>query len=153
MPELFGFQDDQLLYKDFNDWPKVLLVEDDPATRWLVRSALKGECILSTVTSVDNYMMLAKTVNKYVSFRPDIVFLDIDLSPCDGRDILGEIISIDPDAYIVMFSAHNTQDNIGRSFEIGAKGFISKPFKKDQLLDFVFNATQCNKIKGGQEDE
>lgn len=125
--------------------PRVLLIEDDPATRWLVRSALKKDCILSTVTAEDNYLLQFKAVNRYVAFSPDLVILDIDLSPADGKDVLKDIMLVDPDAYVVMFSSHNSEENIRDTIEKGAKGFIAKPFRKEELLDYLYDS-QFRKI-------
>lgn len=121
-------------------YPSVLLIEDDPATRWLVRAALRDECTLSTVTSVDNYMIKYKALNKYMSLMPDIVFLDIELPPSSGKDILVNMLRADPKAYVVMFSSHDTEDNIRESLESGARGFIAKPFNKSIMLDYISDA-------------
>ncbi|PZQ44775.1 MAG: hypothetical protein DI551_09440 [Micavibrio aeruginosavorus] len=122
------------------DIPKVMLVEDDPVTRWMVRSALKDACILSIVSSSDNFMIKYKAVNQYLSFLPDMVLLDIDLTPADGKDLLLDIMLIDPDAYVVMFSAHNTEENIRKTIEHGAKGFITKPFEKNIIQQYIDDA-------------
>lgn len=113
------------------DQIKVLLVEDDPVTRWMVRTGLKEECVFATANHVQQAMDL------YVSFQPDIVFLDIQLPDGDGYDVLDWIMWHDPGAYVVMFSSHNDLDNIMKSFENGANGFVAKPFIKDTLLHYI----------------
>jgi len=112
---------------------KVLLVEDDPVTRWMVRNALKNECDLITATSAN------KAYSIFSSYRPDIVFLDIGLPDKNGREVLNWIIRNDPGACVVMFSSNNTLDNISGALEDGATGFISKPFLKEQLMYYINN--------------
>ncbi|HOO82434.1 MAG TPA: response regulator [Alphaproteobacteria bacterium] len=74
---------------------RVLLVEDDPVTRWMVRSALKKECEFVTAQSANNAFGL------YASYQPDVVFLDIDLPDGNGHDVLKWIMRNDPGACVV----------------------------------------------------
>ncbi len=112
---------------------KVLLVEDDPVTRWMVRSALKHECDLTTAAEAH------KAFEIYASYEPDIVFLDINLPDASGYDVLQWIIHNDPGAAVVMFSSNDNLDNIASSMDQGARGFIAKPFLKEQLLHYIHN--------------
>lgn len=112
---------------------KVLLVEDDPVTRWMVRNTLRNECDFATAQNGN------KALSLYISYQPDIVFLDINLPDRDGHSVLEWIIQHDPGAYIVMFSSKSHLDTIVNTLEDGAKGFISKPFRKSQLIHYIDN--------------
>lgn len=112
---------------------KVLLVEDDPVTRWMVRTGLKEECLFATANHVQQAMDL------YVSFEPDLVFLDIQLPDGSGYDVLDWIMWHDLHAYVVMFSSYNDLDNIMKAFENGASGFVAKPFIKETLLHYIYS--------------
>ena len=113
------------------DKPKVLLIEDDPVTRWMVRHSLKNECDFMTAAYANKVFALYRT------YEPDIVFLDIDLPDCSGHRVLKWIMNNDPGAYVVMFSSNNTLDNITTALDNGAQGFIAKPFLKADLLAHV----------------
>lgn len=110
---------------------KVLLVEDDPVTRWLVRNALKDSCDLATASTAN------KAFSLYSSYQPDVVFLDINLPDKNGYEVLAWIMRNDPGAKVVMFSSQSDIDNITDALERGASGFIGKPFVKDQLLNYT----------------
>ena len=120
---------------------RVLLVEDDPATRWIVRKSLKNECLFATADHV------AKAIELYMSFNPHLVFLDIQLPDGTGYEVLDWIKICNPDAYVVMFSSHNTIDNIMRADENGASGFIPKPFSKQSLLHYVRSHTHAGQTE------
>lgn len=111
--------------------PKVLLVEDDPVTRWMVRNALKNECHLSTADTGN------KAFAVYNSFQPDLVFLDIGLPDKSGYEVLEWITRNDPGARVVMFSGQDDLDNITNALDEGACGFIAKPFLKENLLHYI----------------
>jgi CheY-like chemotaxis protein len=113
------------------DLTKVLLVEDDPVTRWMVRKGLKHDCQLMTSPTAN------QSFDKFNEFQPDIVFLDIDLPDKSGREVLHWIMRNDPGASVVMFSSNNDLENISGSLEEGASGFISKPFLREDLLHYI----------------
>jgi len=117
------------------DAPRVLLVEDDPMTRFMVRKAIKNECELATAPEGN------KVFSLYASYQPDIVFLDINLPDLNGYDVLEWIMDNDPGACVVMFSGNSDMDNIVSSMGYGAKGFVSKPFSKEKLLHYIHNHT------------
>mgnify|MGYP000956230053 FL=1 len=113
------------------DLPRVLLVEDDPMTRWMVRQILKDECEFATAADGE------KTYLMYEAFKPDIVFLDIHLPDTNGFHILEWIMQKHPDACVVMFSGNDNLDNISNALEDGASGFVAKPFMKESLMHYV----------------
>lgn len=117
---------------------RALLVEDDPVTRWLVRSALKGECTLATAHSV------SVAVSLYMACKPDIVFLDLNLPDGHGHDAMEQILKRDPGANIVIFSSHDSLDNITASFDEGARGFIAKPFSREALVGYLRKFSRIN---------
>lgn len=114
-----------------SDAPKVLLVEDDPVTRWMVRKGLKDECDFA-VADCGN-----KAFSMYSSFQPDVVFLDINLPDKSGHAILSWVLHNDPGACVVMFSSNDDLDNMTRALDAGASGFIAKPFLKNELLHYI----------------
>ncbi len=113
------------------DNSKVLLVEDDPVTRWLVRQTLRNHCDFATAQTAN------RAFNLYISYQPDVVFLDINLPDKNGYEVLEWIMRNDPGANVVMFSSQSHMDNITNALDVGASAFIGKPFVKQQLLDCI----------------
>ena len=110
---------------------KVLLVEDDPITRWMVRNSLKKICDFATAPTA------SKAYAMYTAYQPDVVFLDINLPDKNGRAVLSWIIEHDPGACVVMFSSNDSLENITECLNDGASGFVKKPFLKEDLLHYV----------------
>ena len=52
-------------------------------------------------------------------------------------DALAEIIAIDPNAKVLMCSALGQESKVIEALKLGAKNFLVKPFKPDQLLEAV----------------
>jgi CheY-like chemotaxis protein len=113
---------------------KVLLVDDDPVTGWIVTSALQNYCEVVVADNID------KAMSMYDLFDPDLVLLDINLCGYDGCRVLQDIRRNDQTAYIVMFSGSDTVENIVKTINQGARGFIAKPFKPDLIMYHIYRA-------------
>lgn len=112
----------------------IMLVEDDPMTQRVVTEILIQDYrVIQASTAYDavvNYMMHA----------PDLVFLDIGLPDTSGMKVLQQLVQSDPHAYIIMFSGSGDLDNILTAFKSGASGFITKPFSRRKLTQYIENA-------------
>lgn len=113
------------------DSTRVLLIEDDPTSRWIYRKYLHGECILQTASN------MGTAFASYTHTQPDIVFLDIGLPDGSGYAFLEWAIRSDPGAHVVICSINRDSENKQRAIDYGAKGFITKPFKKESLMKYI----------------
>ncbi len=113
------------------DAPEIMIVEDDAFSQKLVSNALGGKYRLNISGDGQSAIM------SYVAKAPDVLFLDIGLPDMDGHDVLERIFKIDPEAYVVMFSGNGNKENIMRAVELGARGFVGKPFTKEKLFQYI----------------
>lgn len=67
----------------------------------------------------------------------DILFLDIELPDFNGKEMLDRISLDYPDTKVIMCSGHNTLENIKQTWEMGAKGFVSKPFDEHKVATIL----------------
>ncbi len=111
--------------------PEILVIEDDPFSRKLIGAALGAK--FSVSYAEDGYQAIVGFAQK----APDIVFLDINLPDVNGHDVLAKILSIDPEAYVVMLSGNSQSENVVGAVRGGAKGFVGKPFTKEKLLQYI----------------
>lgn len=109
----------------------VLVVEDDPITSRIVTGILKSSYAIISACNAH------EAVSDYLQHAPDVVFLDIGLPDVDGFSVLDQIITVDPDAFVVMVSSHDDVQSINKALTAGAKGFVSKPFKKETLMNYI----------------
>lgn len=109
----------------------ILLVEDDDITRRLVTGLFKEHYAIFAASDAQEALV------NYMLHAPDIVFLDINLPDKNGFQVLRQILSHDPEAYVVMFSGNSYLDNITHALSAGASGFIAKPFSKERMLRYI----------------
>lgn len=110
---------------------RVLIVDDDSALCELLESVLHGHAEI--VSCGDG----ASAVSRHLETAPDLVFLDIDLPDISGHDVLEKIIDLDPKVDVVMLSGKDSDGNVRRATDAGAKGFIGKPFAVNRMLDYI----------------
>lgn len=122
---------------------QVLVVEDENFSRRLLSSVMEKE--YETLTARNG----ADALHSYAINFPDIVFLDIQMPDLNGHAVMREILTHDPQAYIVMLSANSSQKEVISSIKEGAKGFIVKPFKKDKIQAYIdkYRAEKKNHAK------
>ena len=82
----------------------------------------------------------AEAVQRYQELSPELVTLDITMPEKDGLEALGEIISLDPGAKVLMCSALGQESKVIESIQKGAKDFVVKPFQPAALLEAVGKA-------------
>ncbi len=121
--------------------PEVMVVEDDLFSQKLVKASLRQ--FNPTIVSDGQ-----GAVMNYINKAPDVLFLDIGLPDIDGLKVLKKIFELDPQAYVVMFSGNGHRDNILKAVEIGAKGFVGKPFTKDKLIQYIEKSPHVLAKKG-----
>jgi two-component system, chemotaxis family, chemotaxis protein CheY len=108
----------------------VVVADDDMYIRFLVKEGMSAH---ATVYEVSDGSEIIAAYKKYV---PDILLLDIHMPNMDGTKVLQDILAIDPPAHIVMLSGDSSLENVKYTTQHGAKGFMTKPFKKDKLLEY-----------------
>jgi two-component system, chemotaxis family, chemotaxis protein CheY len=115
---------------------RVLVVDDAAFMRKVVSDALTsgGHVVVGEAGNG------SEAVQRYQELSPELVTLDITMPEKDGLEALGEIISIDPGARVLMCSALGQESKVIESIQKGAKDFVVKPFQPAQLLEAVGKA-------------
>ena len=76
-----------------------------------------------------------EAIDQYGQVQPDLVTMDIIMPGMDGLETAQAILEEHPEAKIIMVSSLAYDDTFEEAKAIGAKGFIDKPFEKEQLLE------------------
>jgi len=85
-----------------------------------------------------------EALKKYMEAKPDIVIMDILMPDVDGMRTTKKILKKDKNAKIIVVTAVGKSGLEKDCIKAGAKAFLMKPFKIDDLL----NAIQ--KVSGGE---
>ena len=111
---------------------RILVVDDEPDIRLLVRITLDGEGY--DVVEASNGEEALEQIEREA---PDLVFLDLRMPGIDGWGVLdrlsknGDLERIP----VVVVSAHATHGSSQRALSLGCRAYISKPFDPDELVE------------------
>ena len=111
---------------------KIVLIEDDPGIRTVIRLALKGAGFTSICEAGNGTDGLALVQRE----KPSLVILDLMLPGMDGLAVCSAIrqtpsVSGPP---IVMLTARTAEEDVVRGLELGADDYITKPFSNAILV-------------------
>lgn len=107
---------------------KVLIVEDDSNIAELLNLYLEKEGFDPQVASDGG-----KGVERFRSFHPDLVLLDIMLPVMDGWSVLKKIRETDKTPVIMLTAKGELSDKV-QGLEGGADDYIVKPFEMKEVL-------------------
>lgn len=116
--------------------PKVLCIEDDPATVELLVEVLEDEGF-ETIIAADGI----EGVRKFVE-RPDIILCDVDMPHMSGFDVLSELRKSARKMRTVPFlfiTAYGGRESHLRARRLGCDDFITKPLDFELLVEIVRN--------------
>lgn len=110
----------------------ILLVDDEPS----ILSSLNE--ILGIygygVTTAKNG---EEAISRYNTCPADLVILDMDMPGMDGLQTLKALLSLDRNARVLISSGYSMNSRIKEALDLGAKGFLVKPYEVQELLDMV----------------
>lgn len=78
-----------------------------------------------------------EALERYKELRPDVVTLDILMEGMDGMAALRALRREDPTARIVMVTALGQDEKQEEAKQLGAAGYIRKPFDPQQIADEI----------------
>ena len=78
-----------------------------------------------------------EAIFKIETSKPDIVFLDICLPEMDGIIVLKKIKNIDQSIIVIMTTAVEDDKVIEEAMELGANGYLVKPFNLSKLEETI----------------
>lgn len=110
---------------------RVLVVEDSNLMQAVIGNFIKKEKQDVEVLSARDG---EEAIRLYTEARPAMVFMDIKMPGMDGLTALERIRAQDPGAKVVMCTALKEQEQKARARKAGAKGYITKPFSRDDIV-------------------
>lgn len=123
--------------------PYILVVDDEPDIRDLVREILQDESY--EVTVAENAAAARTEWNKQ---RPDLVLLDIWMPDTDGISLLKEWLEEEEGLCpVIMMSGHGTVETAVEATRLGAYDFLEKPLSLAKLLVTVSRALEVGRLQ------
>ena len=121
----------------------ILLADDDEEDRMLAANALEESRVVNDFRFVEDGEELldylyhrGRYADPASSPAPGLILLDLNMPRKDGREALREI-KADPDLRripVVVLTTSKAEEDIYRTYDLGANSFITKPVSFDGLV-------------------
>ena len=110
---------------------KVLIIDDDPGVRQLVRTVLerRGFEAVPVASASEAKLKLIEDPGSL-----DLILLDISMPGQSGWDFMGDLRAGGDETPVIFLTAHHRVDERVKGFELGADDYVLKPFEPSELI-------------------
>lgn len=122
---------------------KLLIVDDEPDMLKLLSMIIK-EKTRHTVTTTNNPLEALELL-KSESF--DLVIADLKMPGIDGLELLDAIKKHDKHIPVILITAYGTLETATDAMHRGCFDFITKPFRKEQILYTIDKALKWSDLQ------
>ncbi|MGF1498785.1 MAG: response regulator [Elainellaceae cyanobacterium] len=123
--------------------PIRLLIADD--------HAIAREGIVAIVSQADDMDIVAEAddgagaIALYQKHQPDVGLIDLRMPNVDGVSTITQILAAFPKACLIILTTYNTDEDIYRGLQAGAKGYLLKDTTSEELLKAIRTVHQGRK--------
>ena len=110
---------------------RMMIVDDSK----MIRQKIERECDSSLFQVVGSAVNGAHALGLFEEVSPDVVTMDLTMPNLDGIGCIQGLIKLDPSCRILVISALNDKATGIEALEVGAMGFVTKPFSAEELQD------------------
>lgn len=117
--------------------PRILVVEDDPRMRALIKEYLEKDGYSVSVAGG-----LSEVESQLAAHIFDAVLTDLRIPDGDGMDVLGRVHEKDRQIPVIIMTGYATVRSAVQAMKIGAYDYIQKPFEPEELMLIVKRAAE-----------
>ena len=116
-------------YRDGDDRPSLLLVDDDPVLADVLARALEGRGYALRVAGTVEAALPAIATDP-----PEYAVVDLNLTDGSGLKLVGPLKAADPHTRIVMLTGHGSIPTAVEAIKLGATYYLTKPANADEVV-------------------
>jgi len=125
---------------------------------------LMRETLSMLITVTENLQLVAQARNGdevialASEFSPDVILMDINMSPVNGFEATRKILKQNPAAKIIGLSLHKKPSYAKNMMQLGAKGYVTKSAPHEEIIEAIRKVADGGKhidknIAGSPEDD
>jgi DNA-binding NtrC family response regulator len=122
---------------------KILIVDDEPDMLRLLSMILRDRTSYEITTT--NNPVEAIELAKKGGF--DLVLSDLKMPGLDGIEIIEAVKKVDEDVPVIIITAFASVESAAEAIQKGGFDFITKPFRKEQILFTIDKALKWLKVQ------
>ncbi len=126
----------------------VLIIEDKPEDSALLETTLKnaGYKVWATTNGEEGLKIM-----RNVPFS--VVVTELHMEPVSGIEVISEALKINPDISIVVMTAYTFIELAVEAMEMGAYGYITKPFNMAEIKIVVKRASERTNLLSSKKEK
>ena len=117
---------------------KLMIVDDSNIIRNKITRA-HNQSKFQLVATATNGM---EAVEQFKQTQPDVVTMDLTMPEMDGIECITQLIELNPDVAILVVSALSDKATGIEALQLGARGFLLKPFTEQELENALEELTE-----------
>jgi DNA-binding NarL/FixJ family response regulator len=110
---------------------QVLLVDDNPIVRRIIRQVLEKDAELQICGEADDG---SEALDKAKLLQPDVVILDLSMPRMNGLEAAPQLRNVLPDACLILFTLYGNSEIRQAAKQAGIDAVVSKADRGDALL-------------------
>ncbi len=122
---------------------QILVIDDEPDMLMLLRMMIEE----NTDYEVQTTNNPSEAIKLFSEKDYDLVITDLKMPGLDGIELFVEFKSIKPDIPVVMITAYGSTETADEAMKKGIADFITKPFRKDNILFSLNRALELTRVK------
>jgi len=112
----------------------VCVCDDSPLARESLRRAV---ATLPGVARVTAAASGEEVISRYPTERPDLILMDVRMPGLGGVESLRRLVSMHPEASVLMLTLAEDADGVARAVAAGARGYLRKDATREELVAIV----------------
>jgi two-component system invasion response regulator UvrY len=118
---------------------RVMLVDDHAVVRMGFRLLLEGAADITVAAEAESG---EEAVRTFPEIKPDVVVMDISMPGIGGLEAIDRILAREPQARILVLSAHEDAMHARRVLKAGAVGYLTKRSAAEELMQAIRQVAQ-----------
>jgi DNA-binding NarL/FixJ family response regulator len=117
----------------------ILIADDNKYIRETIRfllSRFKNFILVGEAESGEEAIVLSKQL------KPEILLIDINMSPINGFEATRKILKQDPSIKIIGLSVHKQPSYAKNILQLGAKGYVTKSSPHKEIIHAILQVSE-----------
>jgi two-component system chemotaxis response regulator CheY len=118
----------------------ILIVDDSVALRKILQRVIRNAGV--AVTEIQEAGDGQVALRSLEGFKPDVILSDINMPNMDGLQFLGHVKASETLKHlpVIMISTEASREKVLEAIQLGASGFIRKPFSESEIREKLCRA-------------
>lgn len=110
---------------------RLMIVDDSNIIRNRIQRLYNSDTfsLVATATNGDD------ALEKFKLYKPEVITMDLTMPQMDGLECIEKLVELDPEVRILVVSALSDKATGIKALELGASGFLCKPFSEEELVE------------------